>query len=157
MRFCDIPSFVTTPPFAGLPRVRFLCGAVEVIKRERWMFKASGGLYLSRQQLPLKLAWAISIHKSQVSSALMSHHESFCICSKLRSQPYLNWLHRMEFFYDYFYKIVPLISYCFEPQKKLCDFIENVIKLKSLGSGRECFYVSVNRCSGLWFVFWLIN
>ncbi len=96
MRFCDIPSFVTTPPLAGLPRVRFLCGAVEVIKRERWMFKASGGLYLSRQQLPLKLAWAISIHKSQVSSALMSHHESFCIGSKLLSQTCINWLHRMK-------------------------------------------------------------
>uniref|UniRef100_A0A673FQ20 ATP-dependent DNA helicase n=1 Tax=Sinocyclocheilus rhinocerous TaxID=307959 RepID=A0A673FQ20_9TELE len=73
------------PGNQGLPRVRFLCGAVEVIKRERWMFKASGGLYLSRQQRPLKLAWAISIHKSQVSSALMSHHESFCIGSKLQS------------------------------------------------------------------------
>ncbi|KAJ3595382.1 hypothetical protein NHX12_004686 [Muraenolepis orangiensis] len=53
------------PGRQGLPHVRFLCGATEVMKRERWMFKAGGGLYLSRLQLPLKLAWAISIHKSQ--------------------------------------------------------------------------------------------
>ncbi|XP_044076240.1 ATP-dependent DNA helicase PIF1 [Siniperca chuatsi] len=49
----------------GLPRVRFLCGVTEVLKPERWVFKSGGGLHLSRQQLPLKLAWAISIHKSQ--------------------------------------------------------------------------------------------
>uniref|UniRef100_A0AAY5L597 ATP-dependent DNA helicase PIF1 n=1 Tax=Esox lucius TaxID=8010 RepID=A0AAY5L597_ESOLU len=53
------------PGKLGLPRVRFLCGTTEVLKPERWMFKAGGGVYLSRQQLPLKLAWAISIHKSQ--------------------------------------------------------------------------------------------
>uniref|UniRef100_A0A3P8P5L5 ATP-dependent DNA helicase PIF1 n=1 Tax=Astatotilapia calliptera TaxID=8154 RepID=A0A3P8P5L5_ASTCA len=49
----------------GLPRVRFLCGVTEVLKPERWVFKSGGGIHLSRQQLPLKLAWAISIHKSQ--------------------------------------------------------------------------------------------
>ncbi|XP_061587196.1 ATP-dependent DNA helicase PIF1 [Cololabis saira] len=49
----------------GLPRVRFLCGVTEVLKPERWVFKSGGGGHLSRQQLPLKLAWAISIHKSQ--------------------------------------------------------------------------------------------
>ncbi|XP_070775632.1 ATP-dependent DNA helicase PIF1 [Enoplosus armatus] len=49
----------------GLPRVHFLCGITEVLKPERWVFKSGGGIHLSRQQLPLKLAWAISIHKSQ--------------------------------------------------------------------------------------------
>ncbi|KAF6720395.1 ATP-dependent DNA helicase PIF1 [Oryzias melastigma] len=49
----------------GLPRVRFLCGVTEVLRPERWVFKSAGGVHLSRAQLPLKLAWAISIHKSQ--------------------------------------------------------------------------------------------
>uniref|UniRef100_A0A8C7XP52 ATP-dependent DNA helicase PIF1 n=1 Tax=Oryzias sinensis TaxID=183150 RepID=A0A8C7XP52_9TELE len=49
----------------GLPRVRFLCGVTEVLRPERWVFKSASGVHLSRTQLPLKLAWAISIHKSQ--------------------------------------------------------------------------------------------
>ncbi|XP_039721238.1 ATP-dependent DNA helicase PIF1 isoform X2 [Pteropus medius] len=49
----------------GLPQVRFLCGVTEVIRADRWTVQATGGQFLSRQQLPLQLAWAISIHKSQ--------------------------------------------------------------------------------------------
>ncbi|KAG9333926.1 hypothetical protein JZ751_009389, partial [Albula glossodonta] len=70
----------------GLPRVRFLCGVTEVMKPERWMFKASGGVYLSRQQLPLKLAWAISIHKSQISLArVFESGQAYVALSRARS------------------------------------------------------------------------
>ena len=55
---------------AGLPIVKFVCGQEVAVKPVRWTFKVAGGLYLTRKHIPLKLAWAISIHKSQVGCCL---------------------------------------------------------------------------------------
>lgn len=50
-----------------LPIVKFLNGQEITIKYESWSYKInSAGLMVTRKQLPLQLAWAISIHKSQV-------------------------------------------------------------------------------------------
>jgi hypothetical protein len=47
------------------PVVRFLCGTKKVILPERFESRLAGLGVCSREAIPLKLAWAVTIHKSQ--------------------------------------------------------------------------------------------
>jgi len=49
----------------GHPVVRFLGGCKEQVKVDKWQVKSGTGAMVCRTQLPLRLAWAFSIHKSQ--------------------------------------------------------------------------------------------
>ncbi|OQR75204.1 ATP-dependent DNA helicase PIF1-like [Tropilaelaps mercedesae] len=50
---------------SGLPIVKFKKGLTTAVGPEKWTIKGAGGASFSRNQIPLKLAWAMSIHKSQ--------------------------------------------------------------------------------------------
>ncbi len=49
-----------------IPIVKFANGIERPVKAEKWVIRTGNGGQVTRTQLPLQLAWAISIHKSQV-------------------------------------------------------------------------------------------
>jgi len=62
------------------PRVHFDCGIEATIGPHGWEYKKDGKVRIARLQVPLMLAWAITIHKSQgmtLSSAYVSLNSCF--------------------------------------------------------------------------------
>jgi hypothetical protein len=50
---------------SGFPIIETFKGDIIEAKRERWEVEDSGGVIAAISQIPLRLAWAITVHKSQ--------------------------------------------------------------------------------------------
>ncbi|XP_046990890.1 ATP-dependent DNA helicase PIF1 isoform X2 [Schistocerca americana] len=65
MQDADLINRTKMAELPGMPAIRFCSRKEYVVRPDRWVVKAAGGTILTRKQLPLRLAWAFSIHKSQ--------------------------------------------------------------------------------------------
>jgi ATP-dependent DNA helicase PIF1 len=60
----NVASADGSTEFGNLPVVRFACGVTEIIEPETWNVESGDVVLCSRQQIPLTLGWATSIHKA---------------------------------------------------------------------------------------------
>jgi ATP-dependent DNA helicase PIF1 len=94
-------GIVTGYSSAGLPLVQFKTGPPMLIKREEWMLPEGVG----RSQIPLRIAYAITVHKSQgmsldsalidIGSSVFEYGQAYVALSRVRSLEGL-YIHRLQ-------------------------------------------------------------
>lgn len=91
----------------GAPRVRFLDGSERTLVPHNWLFRDGSGVVIGRwTQIPLRLAWAITVHRAQGMSIdrlivdlerAFAYHQTYVALSRARTMDglqVLNWSER---------------------------------------------------------------
>jgi len=117
----------------GNPIVKFMNGTSHEVKIEKWQVKSGGGNFHSRCQIPLRLAWAFSIHKSQgmtldcveVSlSKVFECGQAYVALSRAKNLKSL--------------RILDFVSTCVRADQKVIKFYQNLQCSKPLLQTRLC-------------------